>query len=175
MTIRFAAACFCIAALAAAPVWAQAPAPPKPAPAPTAVPAAPAAAQPNELEALKAAAKVDKRALVAKTLELTPQEEKKFWPVYDTYQRHLDSSTRKFNRAVEDLVVRDKPVSDAFAKQLVTQFQQADEAELKARAAMQKGVLKALPPKKAARYLQLESKLRAIYDYDVAAGIPLVK
>jgi len=32
-----------------------------------------------------------------------------------------------------------------------------------------------LPPKKAVRYLQLESKIRAMQDYDIATGIPLVK
>jgi hypothetical protein len=32
-----------------------------------------------------------------------------------------------------------------------------------------------LPPKKAARYLQLESKIRAVQAYDIAANIPLVK
>jgi hypothetical protein len=32
-----------------------------------------------------------------------------------------------------------------------------------------------LPPKKAARYLQLESKIRAAQAYDVAASVPLIK
>jgi DNA polymerase II large subunit len=32
-----------------------------------------------------------------------------------------------------------------------------------------------LPPKKAARYLQLESKIRAVQAYDVAATVPLIK
>jgi hypothetical protein len=36
-------------------------------------------------------------------------------------------------------------------------------------------VIRALPDKKAARYLQLESKIRAMQDYDVASGIPLIK
>ena len=44
-----------------------------------------------------------------------------------------------------------------------------------ARDTMQKAVMKALPPKKAIRYLQLESKIRAMQDYDIAKGIPLVK
>ena len=36
-------------------------------------------------------------------------------------------------------------------------------------------LLKALPPIKAARYLQLESKIRALQDYDIASTIPLVR
>jgi len=34
--------------------------------------------------------------------------------------------------------------------------------------------MKALPAKKAARYLQLESKIRALQAYEIAAAFPLV-
>lgn len=158
MSKRLAAAYLFIVTLAAATAWAQAP-------------AAPA----NDMQALRTAVKTDKRALVASTLDLTPQEAKKFWPIYDLYQRHLNASNRQVALAVEDLVARDKPMSDAFAKQLATELIAADQGELKARTTMQKSVLKALPPKKAARYLQLESKIRAFQDYDLAVAIPLVK
>ncbi len=162
MSQRLAAAYLFIAALAAAPAWAQAP-------------ATPAAAPANDMQALRNAVKTDKRALVASTLELTPQEAAKFWPIYDLYQRRLNASNRQTALAVEDLVGRDKPMSDAFAKQLAAEMIAADQAELKARTTMQKSVLKALPPKKAARYLQLESKIRAFQDYDLAVAIPLVR
>ena len=35
--------------------------------------------------------------------------------------------------------------------------------------------MRALPAKKALRYLQLESKIRAVQAYDIAQAIPLVK
>ena len=47
--------------------------------------------------------------------------------------------------------------------------------EIRARRGLQNRLLKALPPIKAARYLQLESKIRALQDYDIAATIPLVR
>jgi hypothetical protein len=34
--------------------------------------------------------------------------------------------------------------------------------------------MRALPPVKVARYLQLEDKLQAIRDYDIASAVPLV-
>ena len=44
-----------------------------------------------------------------------------------------------------------------------------------ARRTLHNCVMRALEPKKAVRYLQLESKIRAVQAYDIAATIPLVK
>ena len=60
-------------------------------------------------------------------------------------------------------------------KNLAKDLVAADEAEVKARRSMYNKLMRALPPKKAARYLQLESKIRAAQAYDVAQAIPLVK
>ena len=46
----------------------------------------------NDMQALRTAVKADKRALVTKTLDLTPAEAAKFWPIYDAYQRKVDTS-----------------------------------------------------------------------------------
>ena len=35
--------------------------------------------------------------------------------------------------------------------------------------------MRALPPRKAARYMQLENKLRAAQDYEIAVVFPLVQ
>jgi len=160
MRTRFAAVLVFVATIVAAPTWAQAPAAPDPA---------------NDIDALRAAVRADKRALVAKTLDLTPPEAKKFWPIYDNYQRFVNRSNNEVIRKIEDVVARDKPMSDQFAKQIASDLYQADKTELDARAKMQRQVMSALPPRKAIRYLQLESKIRAMQDYDIAKAIPLVK
>ncbi len=129
----------------------------------------------TDMQALRAAVRTDKKALVASTLKLTDAEAKKFWPLYDTYQRVLDVTGRQRNVIVESLVSLDKPLSDLYAKNLAAELIAADETELKARRTLQNRVMKVLPAKKAARYLQLESKIRAVQAYDIAANIPLVK
>jgi Spy/CpxP family protein refolding chaperone len=174
MRTRLAAVLAFVATIATAPAGAQAPAPaPRPAPAPAA--AAVAADPTSDIDALRAAVRADKRALVAKTLALTPEEAKKFWPIYDNYQRFVSRSNNAVASAIEDVVARDKPMSDPLAKQIVKEMYLADKTELDARKTMQDRVMRVLPPKKAIRYLQLESKIRAMQDYDIAKGIPLVK
>ena len=133
------------------------------------------AAEVANLQALQTAAKKDKKALVAATLKLTDAEAKKFWPIYDAYQRDIDMLTRRGNVALEGLVARDKPMSDLYAKNFANELIAIEEQEIKSRRKMHNAVMRALPPKKAALYLQLESKLRAVQDYDIAVAFPLIQ
>ena len=133
------------------------------------------AADATDMQALRASVRADKKALVASTLNLSEAEAKKFWPIYDAYQRDLDMINRRRVVAIEGLLARDKPLSDIYAKTLANELIATDEAEIKARRTMHNRLLKALPPKKAARYLQLESKVRAAQAYDIAVTFPLVK
>src|SRR5262249_45714716 len=73
------------------------------------------------------------------------------------------------------LIARDKPMSNAYAKALVNDLIASDEAEIKARRKLYNSLIKALPPTKAARYMQLEAKARAYQEYDIAPTLPLVK
>jgi Spy/CpxP family protein refolding chaperone len=129
----------------------------------------------TDMVALRTAVKADKRALVTSTLALTAAEAKKFWPLYDTYQRALDMTNRQRAVAVEQLLGLGKPLSDLYARNLATELIAADEAEIKARRKLHNAVMKALPAKKAARYLQLEAKIRAYQAYDIASLFPLIR
>jgi Spy/CpxP family protein refolding chaperone len=128
----------------------------------------------SDLTALRNAAKADKKALVTSTLQLTDAEAKKFWPIYDDYQRSRDAADRQRVRAIEGVIATDKPVSDAYASNLAKDLLATDEAELRARRTMQNKLMKAIPAKKAVRYLQLENKLRAVQVYDVAGAMSLI-
>jgi len=87
----------------------------------------------TDMQALRSAVRADKKALVASTLKLTAAEAKKFWPLYDAYQRDLDLANRRRNVALEGLIGLDKPLSDLYARNLANELLAADEAEIKAR------------------------------------------
>ena len=60
----------------------------------------------TDMQALRTAVRADKKAFVASTLKLTAAEEKKFWPLYDEYQRNLDMTNRRRVVAIQQLIVR---------------------------------------------------------------------
>ena len=135
-----------------------------------------AAPEGAEVKALLARAKTpaDKKALVASTLGLTDAEAKKFWPVYDAFQRKLDANNRRYSLAVQEAVMADR-ISDLHARNLAKELTEIEDAETRARKTLYSAVVKALPGRKAIRYLQLESKLQSGYHYEVASTLPLIK
>ena len=151
-------------------------------PAPAAAPAAAPATAPAGTTVLKAmykAVQADKKTYIKSKLNLTDAEAKKFWPIYDAYQRDLDMYNRRRSVALEGLIGLDKPLSDLYAKQLARELIATDEGEIKARRKMQNKLIQIklmspIPAAKAARYLQLENKMRAVIQYEIATTIPLV-
>jgi hypothetical protein len=131
----------------------------------------------GEIKALQARAQspAEKKALVAQMLALTDAEAKRFWPVYDAYQRKLDATNRRYALAIQEAVLPDRPITDAHARSLAKELGDIEDAESRARKTMFGAVVKALPGRKAIRYMQIESKLQSGYHYDVATSMPLLK
>lgn len=129
----------------------------------------------TDMQALRNAMKTDKRAYIEKTLALTSAEAKRFWPIYDNYERVIDDTSRRRVVALKDLVFRDSPTTSLAAKNLTQELVSIYDTEAKARLRLARLVMRALPPVKAARYLQLEDKMLAVRDYDEASAVPLIR
>ena len=129
----------------------------------------------TDMQALRAAIKSDKKAFVESTMNLTSAEAKRFWPIYDAYQRSVDVGNRRRALAIEAVIAKDQSLSNFYARNLANELIANDESEIRARRTLHNRIMRALPPNKAARYLQLESKVRAVQDYDIATTIPLIK
>jgi len=114
---------------------------------------------------------------VAANMVLTTEENAAFWPVYDAYQVELGKLTTRTINAIKSYATayNAKAVTDAVATQLTNEFI-AIEGD---RVALMKGYQSkfgaVLPATKVARYYQIENKLRAAVNYELADAIPLVQ
>jgi hypothetical protein len=122
---------------------------------------------------LLAKIQADKKGVVEKSLKLTPAEAKKFWPLYEKFQRELDVPHREYALAVRDYVAAENSMTDANAARLTRSVLAANVTESKMREKHFKEVSKVLPGIKAARYVQIENKIQAIQRYETAKAIPL--
>jgi hypothetical protein len=110
-------------------------------------------------------------------MELTESEAKNFWPVYEEYQKDLQKIDQRLLNLLESYAAgyRNQSLSDEKAKQLLDEWIAIDNDDAKRRASYLPKVMKALPAKKAARYLQIENEYRILMKYDLAVMVPLVQ
>lgn len=125
--------------------------------------------------ALLAQIQSDKRGLVAKAMKLSPEEAAKFWPLYEKFQRELEPVNRRQTRAVVDYVAAEGKLTDANADRLIREALDANAEEAKLRKKHYLELKKVLPVTRAARYVQVESKLQAVKRFEAAKAIPLAE
>ena len=131
----------------------------------------------NNLEIVHEKLKADKKLIVSKYMELTESEAKKFWPVFEDYQKDLQKLNERLVNLLQSYAAdyRSKSLTDEKAKKLLDDWISLERDEAKHRGSYAPKVLQALPAKKAARYLQIENEYRILIKYDLAATVPLVQ
>jgi hypothetical protein len=131
----------------------------------------------NNLEIIHEKLKADKKLIVSKYMELTESEAKSFWPVYEDYQKDLQKIHERLGALLKSYAAdyRSKSLTDEKAKKLLDEWIALEQDEVKQRSAFVPKLTKALPAKKAARYLQIENEYRTLLRYDLAATVPLAQ
>ena len=131
----------------------------------------------SNMEILRQKVKADKKLVVAENLGLTDAEGKAFWPVYDAYQQDLQQINQRMTAGIVSYAdaYRKGPIANDVAKKLLDESLAIEDAEAKLKSGYVPKILAALPATKAARYIQIENKIRALVRYELATGIPLVQ
>ncbi|GKT10322.1 hypothetical protein [Desulforhabdus sp. TSK] len=119
--------------------------------------------------------KADKKMLVAANMDLTDSEAKKFWPVYEAYQKELFLLRARTGKLIKDYGEAYKDMSNETAKRLLDELLTIESLGLKLRQHYLPKFRQVLPEKKVARYFQIENKIQAALYYDLALEIPLVQ
>jgi len=131
----------------------------------------------DNMQILRDKVKADKKLLVAANMELTESEAKGFWPVYEEYQKDLTAINQRIGKLIESYAAdyRANTLTDEKAQKLIDEMVAIEKADGGLQATYAPKLSKVLPPKKVARYLQIENKIRAALKYELAANIPAVQ
>ena len=139
------------------------------------VPAMAQAQQTDTMQLVRDKIRADKKLLIAENLPLTAAEAKAFWPVYDSYQKELSVLNDRMIKLIKDYANNQQTMSNQTAKRLIDEYLAIEAARLKIRQAYVPRFRKGLGEKLVARYYQIENKVQAAVNYELAAEIPLVK
>jgi hypothetical protein len=117
----------------------------------------------------------DKKLFIADNKQLTEAEAKAFWPVYASYQKELSTLNDRMIKLINEYAHNYQTISDQVAKRLVDEYLTIEAARQKLRQTYLPRFRKVLREKQVVRYYQLENKVQAAVNYELAAEIPLVK
>jgi hypothetical protein len=115
----------------------------------------------------------DKRAVYAQGMQLTDEESRAFWPVYDEYEVKVKKIDDRFVQLVNDFAAKYSTMTDDDARQMLATKMKIDRERMDLQQAYTKKVAKAVPAIKALRYAQLESRIDNELEREVMQLIPL--
>ena len=129
----------------------------------------------DNMEIVKEKIRTDKKLFIATNLQLTESEAKAFWPIYEAYQAEFGKLVEREIKLIEKFAANFETMSDDVAKNLLDDSLSIDSDHMKLRQAYLPKFRSVLSDTKVARYYQLESKIDAVFEFELARKIPLVQ
>ena len=115
----------------------------------------------------------DKRSVYAQNLKLTDSESRAFWPVYDEYEAAAKKLDDRFLALVDEFAAKYDTMTDADAAAMLKTKLAIENDRMALKQKYTKKVAKVLPPTKALRYAQIETRLENMIRSSVYSLIPL--
>ena len=151
--------------LGATAVWAQAA---QPAPAPE-------GNLDSYIEVLRSDLRTQRKALMAANMRLTDQEATRFWPIYNEFEAESTKLGDLRVQVIKDYAKHYDTMDDKTAKDLIARSLKYEGERTALRTKYTKKMSKALSPKLAARFLQIENRIGLMLDLKLASELPLLK
>ncbi len=128
------------------------------------------------MEVQRGVLKTEKKAVVANAMQFTDAESTVFWPLYNEYNDKMYiSNTKLYNLIKEYAEYFDSKMTDEKAIEIWTNVMKVEAELAKLERTYFKKFQGILGGKKAARYMQLESKIKTLIDAELALEIPLME
>lgn len=127
------------------------------------------------MEVERAALKTEKKALVADAMVLTEAESKVFWPLYNEYNEKQYVINTKVYNTIMDYADNFDNMTDEKALELWNKSMKNVDELSKLKKSYFKKFQKVLPGKKVVRYFQVENKVWALINAQLALEIPLME
>jgi hypothetical protein len=139
-----------------------------------AAPAAEAAPQSGKQIDL-AAARAERRAIVNDNMKLSAKEAKAFWPVYERYEAAMDKIQDRHIAEIKDFAKHYDNLTNADAKHKLDEVIAIAQARINVQKAYIPKFRAAVSQVKTTRFFQIDNKLRAMVQCQIAQMVPLAK
>ena len=128
----------------------------------------------KDLELVRRNLRSEKKKLIALNVPLTETEATKFWPVYDEYAAAMSKHYDEFYALIKDYAANQKTLTDAQASSMLKRWSQVQVDLAQTRQKFIPRIEQVIPGKKAALFFQVDRRLYALMDMQVASAVPLI-
>ncbi len=129
----------------------------------------------QDIDLIRKDVRSQKKQIIAANLQLTDAEAEKFWPLYDQYTAELVKINDAKYAAIKDYATNYYTLTDDKAVSLTRQILGVDQSVAQLREKYVPIMGKVISGKKTALFFQLDRRLVAVIDLQLAAAIPMVQ
>ena len=137
--------------------------------------ATPVSAQTEQglIELLRSQIKTDRQAIVAENMNLSETQSEKFWPLYKEYMSRRDSLIDRRVAILTDFRDNRMGMTAQQARQILTDALKLEADIVSLKRQYVRDFQKVLGPRAALRFFQIQNKLDAIINVELASVVPL--
>lgn len=131
----------------------------------------------KQIAAAKEIVEAKRNMVVIANLDLTEEEGKEFWPLYEEYRMKIREVRGRRITLTEEYAERynSDTVDEEFSERAMTDFLSMQADTVKLRQKYWKKFRRIVPATKAARFYQIENKMDSEIDFVMSGGTPLIE
>ena len=126
-------------------------------------------------ELLRSDVRTQKVAIITEVMGFTEAEDNAFWPIYREYDAEMSKLGDERVALIDEFSRTTRHLTDAAADTLASKALDLEARRQAVKAKYDDRVKKALSPRTALRFLQVEHQLQLIIDLQISAALPIAK
>ena len=128
----------------------------------------------KDIELIRKDLRAEKKRIIALNVPFSETEATKFWPVYDQYAAEMRKHYDEFYAIIKDYAANQKAITDDQAIKMIHRWSVIQVELAQTREKYIPIIEKVIPGKKAALFFQIDRRVYALIDLQVASEIPLL-
>ncbi|PYN69478.1 MAG: hypothetical protein DMD90_02985 [Candidatus Rokuibacteriota bacterium] len=129
----------------------------------------------SDIELTRASIQVRRQALVTAAMDLAPKDADVFWPLYREYREEMAKVNDRFVRLLVGYLENYDSLTDEAARKMLDEYLSIDRARNGVKSTFVPRFGKVIPAKQVARFFQIDNKLDAVINAELAKLVPLAR
>ena len=129
----------------------------------------------SDIELTRASIQVRRQALVTAAMDLAPKDADVFWPLYREYREEMAKVNDRFVRLLVGYLENYDSLTDEAARKMLDEYLSIDRARNGVKSTFVPRFGKVIPAKQVTRFFQIDNKLDAVINAELAKLVPLAR